>query len=153
MALHPELVAVVFTKLTLTYGRRFADTYNGQHVDVIRGHWAWELDGTPEYALHYALENLPADHPPNVLQFKALCRQAREPMRAALPPPRAMRMGPRVRQQLQACLESLRTPSSDPLAGARRLRDKERNGILLTRAQREFWRIALAREMREESEP
>lgn len=150
MAMPDDWVNAIFTKLSLVYGARFKSMYSGHEVEQVRADWAHELDGIGGESINYALHNLPTLHPPNVLQFRELCRQCRPAMRQALPPPRGARMSPAVKAKLQQCVERMRSAPRDHLAGARSLRDKERRGILLTRVQREFWRIALANEIRAE---
>lgn len=145
------VVDVIFTKLTLVYGARFRDTYKGLHVDQVKSDWLHELGGLDDATVHWALQNLPPDHPPNVLQFRQLCNRRPEPMRALIPPPKGMRMSPEVRAKLAQVMRAVRNAPNDPLAGARALRAKEQAGILLTRAQREFWRTALKRELEQET--
>lgn len=67
----------LFSKLALTYGRDFVAQYEGLDLSLVKANWAHELagfEGHPQ-ALATALQNLPSDRPPNVLQFRALCRR------------------------------------------------------------------------------
>lgn len=154
MAMAGDWVEGIFSKLVLVYGSRFQQQWAQLPAAMVKADWAHELDGITSVQLNHALHNLPADFPPNVLQFKALCREHRpEPMRASIPMDRRAPMQPRVKEKLAALLASIKSRSDDPLAGARSLRAKEQNGILLTRVQREFWRQALKQElMREQYE-
>src|SRR5262245_20059657 len=90
-----ETVAAIFTKLLLVYGKRFSDQYAGQDLLTVKRHWQHELSGMPAWAVSHGLEHLPADFPPNVLQFRQTCNQCPAPMRALIPPPRGV-MSPRV---------------------------------------------------------
>lgn len=141
-----DTIAAIFTKLLLVYGRRFSDAYAGQDLGTVKRHWQHELGAMPDWAVTHALATLPPDFPPNVLQFKAICNTARPPMRQALPTPRGAPMKPATREALQQLVRQFASGSTDPLIGARALRDKERRGFHLTRAQREFWRTALRHE-------
>jgi hypothetical protein len=131
----------VFTKLTLVYGTRFRDAYTGQTPGAIRQHWAHELRGIPEHAVLWALAELPPDHPPNVLQFKALCHRRPEPSRQALPHDRKHApIPPEVKAKLAALL---RRPDVGSRDWAARLRERELAGERLTRVQRAAWRSVL----------
>lgn len=81
----------IFAKLMLSYGRVFLAQYEGMDIDMVKADWAHELSGfsdKPE-AIKYGLENLPPDRPPNVLQFRAICRKVPAPVYKALPSPKA----------------------------------------------------------------
>ena len=97
-------------------------------------------------AIAYGLDNLPADHPPNLLQFKALCNRRPEPRPVALPSPKP---DPK---RVQQVLAGITRPSEhkDPLAWAKRLQrlDTENHGRMedgrpITLAQRQTYRVAL----------
>jgi hypothetical protein len=51
------------------------------NMQEVMENWAHELSGFANlpHAISYAVECLPGDKPPNVLQFRALCRQAPPP--------------------------------------------------------------------------
>jgi len=138
----PSVLDAVFTKLTLAYGKRFREAYAGLPLDAVRGDWQHELAGVSPHAVAYALQHLPPDYPPTVMAFKALCREAPAPaMRATIGNDRKRTVMP---ERFKSEMARLRTQmSSDILSGARSLRDKERNGVHLTQAQRAFWRMAL----------
>ncbi len=97
----------IFTKLSLTYGRAFMAQYEGLEPAAVKQDWAIELAGfqnSPE-ALGYGLRNLPIDRPPNVLQFRALCRKAPPPTFKALPSPPLTEEG---RAKVKAMLDEVR---------------------------------------------
>ena len=80
-----QLVDVVFTKLSLIYGRDFLGRWEGIDLSDVKGEWAHELsgfEGNPA-AIKYALQNLP-NKAPTVLEFRSICQRAPEPMPAAL---------------------------------------------------------------------
>ncbi len=110
MALDKALLDVIFAKLTVTYGARFRKQYGNTLASAIRRDWADELDGCKEPAVRYALDHLPADHPPNVLQFRALVRLGprgplREPDQDERP---ATAMPAEVKQKLEALKRKVR---------------------------------------------
>lgn len=140
MALPDAWVERIFAKLAVTYGQRFLGLYSGVDMATVRANWAHELAGyaqAPE-AIRHALENLPADNPPTVLQFRLLCRNRPVPapkMIAGPAPDKA-----RVAQALAGIKP--RGPN-DPKAWAYDLRDREQRGSGLTEYQRKAWREAI----------
>ena len=80
MSLPEHWINRIFEKLTLTYGRDFVNRWEsvGLPIEDVKSDWAHELawyEKSPE-GIKYALENLPKDKPPNVLQFRDLCRSS-----------------------------------------------------------------------------
>jgi hypothetical protein len=74
-----QLVDVVFTKLSLIYGRDFLGRWEGIDISDVKGDWSHELsgyEGNPA-AIKYALQNLP-NKAPTVLEFRAICQRAPE---------------------------------------------------------------------------
>lgn len=103
-----EWIDRIFTKLSLTYGRAFMAQYEGLEPAAVKADWAHELAGfqrSPE-ALRYALQNLPADRPPNVLQFRAMCRRMPPPAVKALPAPQ---MDEEAKAKVRCMLQELRS--------------------------------------------
>lgn len=72
-----EWVEKIFERCSLLYGRRFLLQWEDQEAEAVKLLWASELAGFANWprAIGYALQNLPPDNPPNVLQFKALARR------------------------------------------------------------------------------
>src|SRR3954463_10271115 len=93
-------VEVVFGKLMMVYGTRFTGTYAGQDPGMVRQHWAHELRGLTGAQCAYALDHLPADHPPNVLQFRSIAQAAPRPAERALALPAPEATPERVRELL-----------------------------------------------------
>lgn len=137
----------IFTKLELTYGHRFLSQWPGASSSVIKADWQHELDGMERHpeAIAYALAHLPPDNPVNVLQFRELCRRAPLPQVAALPAPEVDQEGvKRVLGQVQTIVNKA---APDVLHRQREHMRMELGGQKLGRAQREFWRVALRREL------
>ena len=84
-----RLLELIFAKLSLVYGRDFIGRWEGLDIGEVKADWRRELDAVLQHpqAVKYALQNLPPDRPPNVLQFRALCYGRPEPMFVALPRP------------------------------------------------------------------
>jgi len=148
MSLPSAWVDRLFAKLTVTYGQRFLGLYAGLDLTAVKDDWAAELSGydkNPD-ALRHALENLPADRPPNVLEFRQLCRNV--PVKAS---PALTHAAPADPAKVAAAMSRMTKPDSGhPRAWAWRLRERERNGAQLSKAQRDFWREALRNEMERE---
>lgn len=68
----------IFDKLTLTYGQQFLRRWQDVDLNAVKSDWAHELSGFQQHprAIAWALQNLPVDHPPTVLEFRALARKA-----------------------------------------------------------------------------
>ena len=58
-------------------------------ISAVKADWSRELGFYADKpgAIRYALEHLPADNPPNVLQFRAMCANAPDDKPLQLPPP------------------------------------------------------------------
>lgn len=79
-----EIAALVFGKLSLSFGHRFLSLYEGFEDKgpdpwvTVRGDWAQELRDVPEYRILWALQNLP-ELVPDAPKFRALCYRAPPP--------------------------------------------------------------------------
>jgi hypothetical protein len=138
MALNSEWVDAIFARLALTYGQRFMALYSGLQPEHVKAMWADELDGINTRGITHAYANLPPDHPPNALQFRALCRAAYAPERLELPAPKVPPK-PADLARLAAAMKPL-SHAHDPRAWADRLKAREDAGEHLSRLQREAWR-------------
>lgn len=78
MSLPTPWIDRIFDKLTLTYGQAFLRRWADIDINAVKSDWAHELAGFAQHprAIAFALENLPVDQPPTVLQFKAMARRA-----------------------------------------------------------------------------
>lgn len=83
MSLSPQVVDRLFDRLTATYGRDFTSKFEGVEPAAIRTLWAHELGSYNDRlrCIAWALENLP-ERPPNVIEFRGLCRRAPGPEEA-----------------------------------------------------------------------
>lgn len=135
----------LFDRLAATYGAAWDRSLGATPVLDAKALWAHELQAFAERleAVVWALDKLP-EHPPNVIQFRNLCRQA--PAALALPLPQAKADPARVAAEL-AKLGTLRATvtaqAGDMKAWARRLRAREVAGDRLSGFQRDAWRTAL----------
>lgn len=91
MSIRMEWIDKIFEKLSLTYGRTFLNQWEGMNIDDVKADWAHELDGFDKWpeAIKFALQNVPADRPVNVRQFRDLCRKAPAKVVPLLPLPPA----------------------------------------------------------------
>lgn len=89
MSLPSAWVDRIFAKLTVAYGHRFLSMYSGVDLNLVKADWAEELAGFQQSpnAISHALGILPSDNPPNVFQFRDLCRKAPQYLPKALPEP------------------------------------------------------------------
>ncbi len=66
-------VDTLFARLSLRYGVAFLRQYGDADPAAVKADWAAALDGLSGDAIKGGLERLPADKPPNALQFRRLC--------------------------------------------------------------------------------
>jgi hypothetical protein len=155
MPLPDAWVDRLFERLALVYGRDFLSRWEGLDLRDVKADWARELSGWERqpHAIRYALEHLPPDKPPTVLQFRAICNSRPEPELPRLPAP-VSKPDPAVMRRVAAILR--REKGGQNRSWAAMLRDVEinhggrfPNGALLTPTQREMWRKALPTEITE----
>jgi len=91
MSLPIEWVDRIFEKLTIVYGRDFMDRWRGLSIADVKTDWAHELAGFERWpeAIKFALQSMPPDKPPTVLQFREICRKAPAKVLPQLPEPKA----------------------------------------------------------------
>lgn len=90
MTMPMKAVDRLFERLAATYGAQWTRQWQDVPMADVKSAWAHELS-TFSGSLHrlaWALENLPPKCP-NVIEFKALCRQAPAPDTPRLPEPKA----------------------------------------------------------------
>ena len=89
MSLQTELVDMIFTKMTLVYGREFLGRWEGLNLADVKTDWAHELGGFESHpeAISHALRNLTPGKPPTVLEFRDIARKAPLPEFKVLPAP------------------------------------------------------------------
>jgi hypothetical protein len=91
MSVPIEWIDRIFEKLTIVYGRDFMDRWRGLSIADVKTDWAHELAGFERWpeAIKFALQNMPPDKPPTVLQFREICRKAPAKELPKLPEPKA----------------------------------------------------------------
>ena len=132
-------VDAIFARLSLAYGARFREQWEGLQPEHVKAAWKAELRGVTADGIAYALAHLNPDFPPNAMQFVALCRN-QPPSVATLPRPKA---DPEVQARAIAALNALGKPKTDPKAWALKLKQREESGEHLSSFQRWAWREAL----------
>lgn len=131
MSLPAPWVDRLFEKLTLVYGREFLARWDGVPIADVKADWAHELAGFERHpqSIAHALQHLPPDRPPTVLQFRAMCRAAPDSTRPQLPPPKALPADwERVKAELAKVRESLTNNRQDPKDWARRILARQAAG-------------------------
>lgn len=136
----------IFEKLTLVYGAEFLNRWKGGPLDEVKADWAKELDGLENRheAIKYALQHLPTDKAPTVLQFRELTRRAPDKQAPALPAPEVNPAA--VARAIEMANKAFNTPI-DRLARQREHMAMELRGERVSPAQRDFWRRALRTEL------
>ena len=135
-----ESVDELFGRLAAAYGSQWLAKWDGMDMDKVASVWQDELGGFRLRHIKYALENLPTDHPPTAMQFRALCKQAPDPPLQSLSD-HTRKPDP---ERLQAILATIpRGAARDPLACAQRHLERLRAGEKLTPAQIDLVRTAL----------
>lgn len=78
MSLPSVWIEAIFTKLSLVYGQQFLRRWQDMNLNAVKADWAHELRGLEDAPkrVEYALQNLPVDHPPTVLEFRAIAYKA-----------------------------------------------------------------------------
>jgi hypothetical protein len=131
----------IHARLLVRYGTRWTQMWAGIEQAAVHRDWAEELGGISDAAIAHALDNLPAEFPPTVAQFRALCL-AHAPTFKALPSPA---QDPTV---ARAVLKAIARPAEGhPKEWAWRLKEREERGDKLIPVQRAFWREALRGEV------
>lgn len=145
-----EVVEGIFTACLVRYGDAWLRMWDGVPMRMVHRDWALQVGYMDRQSIQFGLDNLP-DRPPIATQFKAICLRAPPPPMLRLEAPRADQGA--VDAARDAAAAAVTAISPDPLAGARRLRARELAlDRTLTPAQKEFWRTALADEIRAEQE-
>jgi hypothetical protein len=137
-----EWVDKLFQKFGLIYGVDVARRYQGLDPAAIKQEWANCLGGfrnRPE-AIKFALDHLPSDRCPTMLQFRDLCRQCPPPKVTALPEPKADKVVV-TKEMAKIVKEAFR--NDDPLGWAKRLKQRHDAGEYLSQLQIKAYREAL----------
>lgn len=142
MSLDSRWVDAIHARLLVRYGSAWLNMWAGVSPELVKADWAEQLAFFADHpeAIKNALDNLPADKPPTVVQFRMLCR-----IPEVLPIARAVEIVDPV--VLAAVRKAVAPKTESPKDWARRLRQKERACERLTWAQRAMWRAALGDEV------
>lgn len=108
MSLPLSWVDELFKKLGRVYGQSFLRKWDGMDMAEIKDDWAHELAGFQAHpeAIKWALENLPPERAPNVLEFRALANRA-----PAKDVPRLARQGTEVPDSLRGRIQQITQPT------------------------------------------
>lgn len=140
-------VEEIFARMSVVYGSAWTSLWIGVNADDVKHEWATSLGFLAHRldAIHYALDHLPVDRPPNVLQFRLVCLSAPESARAPqLPdmPPKKVDIA-RYRAAFTRLKELRADLKNKPRQWAYDLQERERRGETLSEGQRLAWREAL----------
>ena len=146
MSLPTEWVDRIVDKLTLVYGQSFLRRWTDIDMNAVKSDWAHELSGFKQHpkAIAWALQNLPTDKPPTVLEFKFLARRAPPDELPRLEAPRAD--PDRVAQELAKIAPVLKAPAGRPnTEWARRIVAKADAGVRVAPATLRMAREVIGR--------
>lgn len=138
-----EWIDKLFTKLALIYGVDvIAKRHSGLDPASVKQEWATCLGGfkhRPE-AIRFALDHLPSDRCPTMLQFRDICRQCPPSNVVALPEPKAdaVVVDAQMKQILREAFDT-----GDPKAWAKKLKCRHDAGEKLSIVQVKAYREAL----------
>ena len=138
-AIPMKWVGKIFEILGHRYGQQFLRRWDGLEMMKVHLEWAVELGrfrSRPD-CIQYALEHLPADKPPTLGEFRALCNSAPEPNTPRLEAPK----GKPPAEVVQA-IKAIGSPS-DPKAWAYRLKARDEAGDVIPSYSRRCYREAL----------
>lgn len=148
MSLPLPWVDKIFSKLTLVYGRDFIGRWEGLELADVKTDWSHELAGFENFpeGIAFALQNMPANKPPTVLEFKAIALKAPKPAFKMLEAPKADPA--RVAAELaklghKSKDKRMSIGSVDPKGWAKALQAKDEAGEKMNPTIRRFCREAL----------
>ncbi|CAB4133095.1 hypothetical protein UFOVP140_33 [uncultured Caudovirales phage] len=148
MSLPRNVVDRLFDRLMATYGRTWLNLWEGLDSNAIKAVWGHELAPYAGRlkAIAWALEHLPP-RAPNVIEFKALCRQAPLDVTQQLPPPI---VDPELvdAEIIKMAAAAMKPPTNergqiDHKRWARRLQTAHGNGMRLSLVQVKAFQTAL----------
>jgi hypothetical protein len=142
MTLPMPWIDKLFLKLAAVYGREFTNRYNGVDPAQVKQEWAECLSPFTKRpdALRFALDHLPSDRSPSMLQFRDLCRQAPRDNANALPEPKT---APEIVDKEMAKLVQQVFKPKDPKRWATRLEQRHKAGEKLSLIQIDAYKKAL----------
>ena len=137
-----EWVDRLFQKLALVYGVDVAKRYSGLDPAAVKREWQECLAPFRDrpHALKFALDHLPSDRCPTMLQFRDLCRQAPPLPGTALPEPKADKV---VVQKEMAAMVKQAFGNKNPRRWAQKLKERHQAGEALSPIQIRAYKEAL----------
>lgn len=148
MSLPTAWIDRIFDKLTLVYGQSFLRRWADIDLNAVKSDWAHELAGFAQHprAIAYALDHLPPERPPTVLEFRAVARRAPPEDLPKLDAPKAD--PERVARELAklAPARKLKTSPVDRLAWARAIVARADGGASVAMGTLKIAKSALAEE-------
>lgn len=113
MSLPLPWVDKIFHKLTLVYGRDFIGRWEGLELADVKTDWAHELAGFENFpdGISFALSNMPAGRPPNVLEFRAMAYRAPKPELKQIEAPKAN--PDKVAEELRKAVAAVKKPAQN----------------------------------------
>ena len=140
MSLPTRVIDRLFDRMAATYGQQWMAMWGALPITDVKSLWAHELQGFARRleAIAYALDHLP-ERPPNLVAFKALCRQAPHLEPEPLPAP------PADPQRVRSAVATMRSTSDTRATGGRTLAQACIDGLIargeqgaISRAQRDM---------------
>jgi hypothetical protein len=149
MSLSLPAIDRLFDRLFLTYGVAFSRTFEGLDLNAVKSSWAHELayyasskDAMGRIA--WALDNLP-ERPPNVIEFRNICKRAPAIEAAPLPAPKAN--PERLKAEIAKLMGPAKVAAKTPTAGrdwAHRIVGRAKAGEVIAATTLRFAQEALA---------
>lgn len=148
MSLPITAIDRLFDRLSMIYGAEFTNKWAQLDVVELKSFWAHELGFYAEHleCIKWTLENLP-DRCPNLIQFKALCKQAPRPEHKKLDYSKAD-VEVVDKELAKIASEALQAPKNelgivDHRRWAKKLAERHKNGEKLSLIQIKMYKEAL----------
>lgn len=134
----------LFAGLAAAYGVAWERSLGDAPIDEVKAAWVSNLKGLDAKQLRYGAEHLPPK-PPNVFEFRAICKSAPMPPTPQLPRPvptqeKLNSFGDWKARMVDALRENAK---QDPKEWARRLQERHQKGEKLTPWQIQCYQEAL----------
>lgn len=140
----PSGIEGLFARLEATYGAAWPRSLGESPIKEIKAAWSANLRGLNADQIWYGVDNLPP-RPPNVFEFRDICKAAPMPPTPQLPRPMASqeRIAGFVDWKAQMVDALKDNAKQDPKDWARRLQERHKAGEKLTMRQVECYQQAL----------
>ena len=87
MPLPSSWADALIARISVRYGAQFRRQYEGLDDSAVSADWAEVMEGVTPDEIKHGLSVLPADWPPNAMQFRAMCKSRPDTSMPALPAP------------------------------------------------------------------